>query len=459
MLATKLYAPSARPGLVPRPALLHRLDEGLRLGRRITVVTAPAGYGKTTLITSWLATRAEPFAWLSLDAGDNDPARFLTYLFAAIQRLTGEAPGASQDGIAPAALAPPDLVLMPLINSLSGRESPLLLVLDDYHFVNANYVHECIQYLVDHQPAGLHLVLVTRVDPPLSLPRWRVRNQVNEVRTDDLRFSPEEAAAFLRGLTGLALPDEAVALLDARTEGWVAGLQLAALSMQGWGVDQAAAFIRSFSGSNHFVLDYLMDEVLRQQGPDMREFLCETAVLERLSAALCDAVRERQDSRSVLVRLLQTNLFLTPLDAERQWYRYHHLFADVLRMQSDNAHQARFHLRAARWFEAHGEPAEAVRHTLAAGACAEAELLVRRGETASAAASPVEAPGRTEPLSQRELELLRLIAAGLSNDEMAARLVITRNTTKWHVRNIFGKLGVASRTQAIVRARELHLVE
>ncbi|HWI63813.1 MAG TPA: AAA family ATPase, partial [Symbiobacteriaceae bacterium] len=376
MLATKFFAPSARPDLLPRPQLLRRLEDGLRAGRRVTLVTAPAGYGKSTLITAWLASRAEPFAWLSLDAGDNDPARFLAYLFAACQRATGELLGPPPDSLVTSPLAPADLMMMPLINSLAGRETPLVFVLDDYHYIQATYVHDCIQCLVDHQPAGIHLVLVTRVDPPLSLPRWRVRNQITEMRTDDLRFSPDEAAAFLRGLTGLALPDEAVALLDARTEGWVAGLQLAALSMQGWDADRAAAFIRSFSGTHHFVLDYLVDEVLRQQAPEVREFLCQTAILDRLGADLCDAVTARQESRTMLARLAQSNLFLIPLDESRQWYRYHHLFADVLRMQSDRRLQAPLHLRAAHWFEAHGEPAEAVRHALAAEDSAEAERLI-----------------------------------------------------------------------------------
>ena len=363
LLATKLYMPAARPELVPRPRLTARLDEGLARG--LVLVCAPAGYGKTVLLADWARRGGRPVAWLSLDAGDNDPARFWRHAVAALDRAR---PGTGER-VAPL-LGPPAPssfrgLVMALINELAADEA--LLVLDDYHVIGSPQVHESLGFLVEHRPAGICVVLASRSDPPLPLARLRARGQLTEMRVAELRFTPAEAAELLRH-AGSALPDASVAALAARTEGWAAGLQLAALSLRGHG--DAAAFVEAFTGSHRYVLDYLAEEVLEGQGTQLRTFLLETSVLERLSGPLCDAVTGREGSQALLEEAERAGLFLVPLDEVRGWWRYHHLFAGLLRARLQDeqpSRAAQLHRNAAAWYEEHGLADDAIGHAVAAG--------------------------------------------------------------------------------------------
>ena len=324
LLATKLHMPGPRPGLVPRPRLMARLDEGLARG--LVLVCGSAGYGKTVLLAEWARRGELPAAWLSLDAGDNDPARFWRHAVAALDRAR---PGIG-DRLAPL-LGPPapssfQGLVTALINDLAADQA--LLVLDDYHLISAQQVHESLSFLVEHRPAGICVVLASRSDPPLSLARLRARGQLTEIRVAELRFTPAEAGELLQHAAS-ALPDASVAALAARTEGWAAGLALAALSLRGH--DDAAGFVAAFTGSHRYVLDYLAEEVLERQDEQLRTFLLETSVLERLSGPLCDAVTGREGTQALLEQAERAGLFLIPLDEVRGWWRYHHLFADLLR--------------------------------------------------------------------------------------------------------------------------------
>ena len=363
LLATKLYIPGPRPGQVPRPRLAERLDEGLARG--LVLVCAPAGYGKTVLLADWTRRGGHPVAWLSLDAGDNDPARFWRHAVAALDRAR---PGIG-DRVAPL-LGPPapssfQGLVTALINELAAEEA--LLVLDDYHLIGSPQVHESLAFLAEHRPAGLHVALASRSDPPLALARLRARGQLTEVRAADLRFTPGEAGELLQH-TASALPDASVAALAARTEGWAAGLQLAALSLRGH--EDAAAFVAAFTGSHRYVLDYLAEEVLERQDTQLRTFLRETSVLERLSGPLCEAVTGREDSQALLEQAERAGLFLIPLDEVRGWWRYHHLFADLLRarlQEKQPGRVAQLHRNAAAWYEEHGLADDAIGHAAAAG--------------------------------------------------------------------------------------------
>ena len=392
VLTTKLYVPQPRPELVPRPRLRARLDRGL--AGPLTVIAAAAGFGKTTLLADWLATaiqqpdssiRHGQVAWLSLDAADSDPVQFLRYLVAALQTLAPEV-GRTLLAVLQAPQAPPIATLLPLLaNDLVALPNPSILVLDDYHVLDAPAVHQALAYLLDNLPPQLHLVIATRVDPPLPLSRLRARGQLTELRAHELRFTPEEAARFLREVMALPLSVEDVAALAARTEGWIAGLQLAALSLQDRPPEQMARFIDAFAGSHRFVVDYLVDEVLARQPAHLQTFLLETSILERLCGPLCDAVMlgdvspvvaggeigKQAFSQVLLEELERANLFIVPLDDDRRWYRYHHLFAQVLHQHLTSgvtpAAVAALHRRAGGWFEGQGLAEEAVQHTLAAG--------------------------------------------------------------------------------------------
>ena len=365
ILATKLFIPPPRPDAVPRPHLMKRLDEGLH--RKLTLISAPAGFGKTTLVSEWVAGSERPTAWLSLDEGDNDPTRFLAYLIAALQTIAvsiGEGVLAALQSSRP---PPTEAALTALLNDTATLPDHFVVVLDDYHVIDAKPVDTAVKFLLEHLPPQMHLVIATREDPQLPLPRLRARGQLTELRAADLRFTPSEAAEFLKGVMGLDLSPQNVAALESRTEGWIAGLQLAALSMQGR--KDSAAFIRAFTGSHRFVLDYLVEEVLQRQPEQVRSFLLHTAVLERLSASLCDAVTGTGDSKEMLESLERHNLFVVPLDDERHWYRYHHLFADVLqaRLREEQPKQvAELHRRASEWYEHSGLPSAALHHAFAA---------------------------------------------------------------------------------------------
>ena len=379
LLATKLHVPRLQPGFVARPRLVQALDEGL--ARRLILVGAPAGFGKTALLAGWARRGDRPVAWLSLDAGDNDPARFWRHAVAALDRARAgiaERVGALLGPPAPASF---EGLVTALINELAAPpgQDELLLVLDDYHLIDAQQVHEPLVFLLEHLPPGVHLVLASRADPPLPLARLRAGGQLAELRAGDLRFTAEEAAALLRETAGDALPAAAVGALAARTEGWAAGLQLAALSLQGQ--PDPTGFVAAFSGSHRYVLDYLTDEVLEGQTGQVREFLLKTSVLDRLSGGLCDAVTGRTGSQAMLEQVERANLFLVPLDEVRGWWRYHHLFADLLRarlQQQQPGPVAGLHHNAAAWYEEHGLADDAVRHALAAGDTAWAARLIER---------------------------------------------------------------------------------
>ena len=376
IVATKLYMPAHRSRIVARPRLIERLDAGL--DGRLTLISAAAGFGKTTLVSAWVAGCGRPAAWLSLDEGDSDPARFLAYLIAALQTI---APSVGQGALAAlqAPQPPPEAVLTAVLNDLAALPDRLMLVLDDYHTVDAPAVDQAVAFLLQNLPPHLHLVIATREDPALPLARLRARGQLTELRAADLRFTPDEAAEFLNQVMGLTLSAGELAALEARTEGWIAGLQLAALSMQGRA--ETAAFVRSFAGSHRFVLDYLVEEVLLRQPDRVRAFLLQTSILDRLSGPLCDAVTGQEGSGSVLETLERGNLFILPLDDRRQWVRYHHLFADVLytRLIEEQADLVSgLHRRASRWFEQNDLPAEAIDHALLGRDLERAAALIER---------------------------------------------------------------------------------
>lgn len=362
LLATKLFIPRARQNLVSRLHLVARLNQCL--SHKLTLISAPAGFGKTTLISAWAQELPQPVAWLSLDEADNDPTRFAHYLVGALQQID---PAICRDVLdAPAPRI--DTVIEALINDLATCPADFVLVLDDFHLIDDAAIHEAIRTLVAHQPPQMHLVIATREDPQLPLARLRALGQLLELRAQDLRFSSAETAAFLKDVMGLALNAQDVSELEARVEGWVAGLQLAALSMQHR--ENPGELIAALSGSHHFILSYLTEEVLRQLSPELQTFLLQTSVLDQLSGPLCDALTGRTDSAALLERLHTSNAFVIPLDETHQWYRYHHLFADLLRNQLNHtqpqlAHT--LHARASAWFELQeGGASEAIEHAFAA---------------------------------------------------------------------------------------------
>jgi LuxR family maltose regulon positive regulatory protein len=379
LLATKLYIPPPRPQVIPRPRLIERLSEGLRLGRKLTLIAAPAGFGKTTLFSEWIALSQRRFAWLSLDEGDNDPARFLAYLVAALQTIDPSLGSEALSLLEARQPQPPEMILTALINAVAQAPHQIVLVLDDYHLIEVRPIQEIMSFLLDHLPPQLHLALASRADPPLPLARLRGRGALTELRAADLRFTPGEAALFLNQVMDLGLSAEHVDALEARTEGWIAGLQMAALSMQGRA--DSAGFIQAFTGSHHYIIDYLVEEVLHRQTEQVRNFLLQTAILDRLSGPLCDLVTGQADGSAMLPALERANLFVVPLDDRRQWYRYHHLFADVLRARFREAQPDQvpiLHRRASQWYEQNDFPVEAVRHALAAQDFERAASLVER---------------------------------------------------------------------------------
>jgi LuxR family maltose regulon positive regulatory protein len=366
-LGTKLHVPATEARLVRRAALLEALSAAR--GRKLTLLSAPAGWGKTTLLAQWAlgAGDGRPFGWLSLDASDNDPVWFWMYVVAALQKA-GVGVGAHAVQLLAMGADPVQVVLPTLLNDLDTIASPTVLILDDYHLVVNRAIHEQLAFVISRMPVNLHLVLATRSDPMLSLARLRACGDLVEMRSQDLRFGVEEAGQLLNDVLGLGLVDDDVQLLHRRTEGWAAGLYLAGFSLAGR--TDAAAFIRTFAGDNRHIVDYLMAEVLEGQPPHLRRFLLRTSVLGRLSGPLCDAVLQTSGSASVLATIERENLFVVPLDMSRRWYRYHHLFGELLRAElrrSESDLIADLHQRAAAWFEAEGLIDEAVRHLVAAG--------------------------------------------------------------------------------------------
>ncbi|HNT77027.1 MAG TPA: LuxR C-terminal-related transcriptional regulator [Anaerolineae bacterium] len=388
ILTTKLYLPPPRPALVTRPRLFARLNAGLAAGSKLTLISAPAGFGKTTLLSEWASQRIgesageQPVAWLSLDDADSNPTRFWTYFIAALQTVIPDVGAGVADALQSPQPPPIELLLTNLLNEIAAIPERFVLVLDDYHVIESSTVDAALAFLLEHLPSPLHLVIASREDPQLPLARLRARGQLAELRAADLRFTPAEAADFLNRVMGLSLSGEDVAALEARTEGWIAGLQLAALSMQGQ--PDVAGFIRSFTGSHHFVLDYLVEEVLRRQPEDIQTFLLRTSILDRLCGPLCDAVLsgdEGKGSSFILDTLERANLFIVPLDNDRLWYRYHHLFGTFLRQRLGQTlppgEVAALHVRASRWHEDNDLALEAFRHATAAGDIDRAVRLIK----------------------------------------------------------------------------------
>ncbi len=393
ILRTKLYIPLHKPALTPRPHLIQRLNDGL--ARKLIVVSAPAGFGKTTLIVEWgeclvasQAHRSEShipkLAWISLDQRDNDLNRFMAYFIAALQNIQ---PTLGRDALrmvetSPLQATPIESVLTSLINEIAAETAVFALVLDDYHLIESQAIHDAVAFLIEHlppPPIGMTLVIASRTDPPLPLSRLRVQGALTELRAADLAFSVKETAVFLYNATGLTLSQQETAALTTRTEGWIAGLKMAALSIQQRAPETVPEFIRSFTGSHHYIFDYLTEEVLRQQPEQIRTFLLKTSILERLSVSLCNAVTGENDGREILTHLEQANLFLIPLDDERRWYRYHHLFADLLRSRLQQTQLEQIpvlHRRASEWHESQGQIVEAVGYALATGDAEWIEHLV-----------------------------------------------------------------------------------
>jgi LuxR family maltose regulon positive regulatory protein len=408
LLQTKLYIPTTRAdpamrhnsSLVPRPRLLERLNEGLP--GKFTLISAPAGFGKTTLVSDWLAHLKLPAAWLSLDEDDNELGRFLQYLIAALQAIQ---PNVGTEVLALLQSSPlpsSHTLLTLLLNDLTAIAENSLLVLDDYHTIENQTIDQALTFFLDHLPPAIHLVMTSRVDPNLPLARLRAKGQLNELRSAELRFTLAESADFLAQMTGLRFTEAEVAALDRRAEGWIAGLQMAALSLRQREVAAVAQFIEDFSGSHRYIMDYLVDEVLQQQPAEVQTFLLVTSILDRLCAPLGEALLRSEaapDSdrgtpptlpdaaraQALLGYLEQANLFINPLDERRQWYRYHSLFAELLRHRLHQTYPdqvASLHLRASRWHEQEGLIGPAVRHALAAQAFGRAATLVEQAAPA-----------------------------------------------------------------------------
>ena len=382
LLETKLYIPQPRPDLVQRTHLIERLSKGIY--NKLTLISAPAGFGKTTLVSEWISQSEMPVAWISLDKGDNDPVQFIHYLIAALQNFDASIGQPVLTMLQSPQLSPIESVMTSLIKEITDIPNDFILVLDDYHSIDAKQVHNIVEFLLDHLPVQMHLVITTRVDPPLPLARLRVRSQLTEFRAPDLCFSLDEAMEFFNKLMNLKLSNHDVSILESRTEGWIAGLQLAALSMQGR--KDIPAFIKSFAGDDRHIVDYLAEEVLNLQPEPVQNFLLQTSILNRLSASLCNFVTDKKDSQKILEVLEKANLFIVPLDNKRYWYRYHHLFADLLRQRLHQSAASstgdegggvdELHKRASVWYKDNGLEIEAFHHAVAANDVERAALLM-----------------------------------------------------------------------------------
>jgi LuxR family maltose regulon positive regulatory protein len=457
------------------------LNEGLRQTPGITLISAPAGFGKTTLISEWATARDRPVAWLSLDEGDNDLIRFLTYSVAALQRVMPHIGERILEMLQAAQMQPPppEYILTAWLNEITAIPAHFLVVLDDYHTIDSKLVDRALTYLLEHQPPQMHLVIVTRQDPDLPLARLRARGQLTELRAADLRFTHSEAAEFLKQVMELKLTAENIAALETRTEGWIAGLQLAALSMKEH--QDIESFIQSFTGSHHFVMDYLVEEVLHQQSESVQKFLLHTSILHRMCGPLCDALLldASTTGQETLLLLERTNLFLIPLDNERRWYRYHHLFADLLQQRLQQSLNAKtqdaehrlseLHIRASQWYEDNGFQMEAFQHAAAANDIERAERLI------DGQGLPLHLSGGVTPI----LEWLESLPTELMNDRPslwwrhAAMLLINGQTIgvgeklqaaetslanilgdaapDEQTRNLIGQIAMASATLALTR--------
>jgi LuxR family maltose regulon positive regulatory protein len=365
LINTKLYIPRRRPELVPRPRLIKSLNEGI--DRKLTLISAPAGFGKTTLLSEWVAEYGRPVAWVSLDENDDDLVRFLYYVFSALQTIEIDIEQSIISTLHLPQKPPVETVLAALVNAIAATPDDFVLVLDDYHVIKNQQIHDALTFLLEHAPPQMHFVIVTRADPPLPVANLRGRGQVNELRATDLRFTYEEAADFLNQVIGLKLSTGDIHTLSVRTEGWIAGLQMAAVSMRGR--NDASGFIQAFAGSNRYIMDYLIEEVIQRQSSNLQTFLLQTSLLDSLTGPLCNAVTGREDSQQVLEEIERSNLFISALDEQRQWYRYHQLFAELLRQRLQISYPDMIdtlHDRASRWYEQNTLVSEAIDHALSA---------------------------------------------------------------------------------------------
>ncbi|GCE29932.1 hypothetical protein KDA_54160 [Dictyobacter alpinus] len=485
LLQAKLCPPSPGQRLITRQRLLEKIDQGLE--RRLTLVSAPAGSGKTTLLAQWLQEKKRTFmgtAWIALDEGDNDLARFWHYVCAALAHIDPtikeHVPALLQS------LAYSDeALLIPLINLLTETDTPVVLVLDDCHHITDERIHQMLAFLLQHMPEQMHIVMLTRFDLPLHFARMRILGQVMDLSQVDLQFTFDEGMRFFVAMVEHSFTPAHIQALVARTEGWAAGLQLAAIAMHKH--PDIEEFITSFTGSNRYIVDYLLQEVIEHLPADMQTFLLSTSILKRLCAPLCasilDDAMDREDvvppdvvqfhTRSrhyqeMLAYLERTNVFLVPLDQERHWYRYHHLFAEALLAHLTHSHAElieRLHARASMWYEHQGLLSEAIEHALASKDQSRATVLagLLAGASSHQATRP-SFPSRErqqpllDPLSERELEVLQALAVGATNATIAQELVIASGTVKRHLSNIFSKLGAANRLQAVAQARNLGLI-
>jgi LuxR family maltose regulon positive regulatory protein len=382
LLATKFYIPPQLSNIVHRQRLLDKLEGGLDQGSRLTLISAAAGYGKTTLLGEWIRRTTLPAAWLALDEGDNDPARFMVYLITALRKIIPECGEKSLDLLASSSAQNPAIFLTPLVNDLAQHPDPFLVVLDDYHMIKKQAVHTALTFLLENVPPQAHFVITSRADPLLPIPRLRGRGQVTEIRQTNLRFTDQEAALFLKTLTGLELRKEDIVALNSRAEGWAAGLRMAAASLQEH--PDVSSFIQEFTGSNRYILDYLIEEVLDAQSEAIQGFLLHTSILEQLCGPLCDALTDQvielpTNSQSILEDLERKNLFILPLDGKRVWYRYHRLFADLLQQRLKSSRpdiESELHRRASLWYEENGLNEFAIDHALLSGDAEHAAQLI-----------------------------------------------------------------------------------
>jgi len=375
VLSTKLYIPPPRPDLVPRPRLTERLQAGAR--GKLTLVSAPAGYGKSTLVSEWIERSKVPAAWLSLDESDNDLSRFFIYLIAALQGINPDIGAEILPTLESGTDPPIENLLTTLVNDITASAPRFTLVLDDYHTIQEIKVHQALDFLFDHFPPGMHMVIVSRTIPPMPLGRLRVQQELTEIRVTDLRFNLDESAAFLNSVMGLALSNQDIQNLETRTEGWIAGLQLAALTLRSH--PDKHDLIADFSGSHHHLIDYLVHEVLSQQSENVQVFLLCTSILERFNTSLCNALTQQISGREMLIFLEKANLFLISTDNERKWFRYHHLFADFLRQRLREEQPEiipKLFTRASQWYEAQGMLDEAIEHALAGNDVMRAARLI-----------------------------------------------------------------------------------
>jgi LuxR family maltose regulon positive regulatory protein len=461
--------------VVPRPGLIEQLNDGLALGCKLTLVSAPAGFGKTTLVSAWVAGCGQPVAWLSLDEGDNDPICFLVYLIAAVQTIMPDVGAGALAALQSPQPPPTETILTTVLNQIAaasvapsaGSRQGFVLVLDDYHLIDTQAVDHALTFLLERLPPQMHVVIATREDPNLPLARLRARGQLRELRAADLRFTPAEAADFLNRVMGLPLSTEDIAALETRTEGWIAGLQLAAISMQGH--SDASSFIQSFTGSHHFVLDYLMEEVLNQQSENIQTFLLRTSILGRLCGPLCEAVIPDSPGQETLEYLERANLFIVPLDNERHWYRYHHLFGDLLRKRLGQSlapeNIAELHIRASQWYEDQGLNIEAFQHAVAANDVERAERLMEskgmplhfRGAVNAILAWLASLPEPVldaRPLLRVRLATMALTAGqttGVDEKIQAAEKALKNNPLDAQSRDLLGQIACARATLAVTQ--------